>query len=410
MTFCQITKEEFLKHCQQVNEKSFFQSIEMAGLLSKRGYDVRYVGFKNSQLEIVISTLLFCKKMAGGLYMELNSGPLVTDDAYLEEFYQSLKNYAKREGVLELVVKPSQAYQLFDSVGSPISEADTQLIEKLVQVGFKHDGLQTGYPNGEPVWHYVKDLQGLSQASLTDSFSKKGKTLSKKANSFGLKVTRLSRSQLFRFQAITALTSKKRGYEDKTLAYYQDFFDSFGEQADFLIASINFYSYLDHLEEQSDRLQLRIAELSDRLRPFPQSKKKQNELRELMAQLTSFEQRKCQAQQWIEEYGTEDVDIAASLFVYSRRELVYLFSGSRTEFGSFYAPILLQEFAMRHAISLSLPFYNLLGIQGIFDSSDGVLRFKQNFNGYILRKAGTFRYYPHPIKHKIIQIIKKIVK
>ncbi len=29
--------------------------------------------------------------MAGGLYMELNSGPLVTDDAYLEEFYQSLK-------------------------------------------------------------------------------------------------------------------------------------------------------------------------------------------------------------------------------------------------------------------------------------------------------------------------------
>lgn len=410
MTFCQITKEEFLKHCQQVNEKSFFQSIEMAGLLSKRGYDVRYVGFKNSQLEIVISTLLFCKKMAGGLYMELNSGPLVTDDAYLEEFYQSLKNYAKREGVLELVVKPSQTYQVFDSVGNPISEADTQLIEKLVQLGFKHDGLQTGYPNGEPVWHYVKDLQGLSQASLTDSFSKKGKTLSKKANSFGLKVTRLSRSQLFRFQAITALTSKKRGYEDKTLAYYQDFFDSFGEQADFLIASINFYSYLDHLEEQSDRLQLRIAELSDRLRPFPQSKKKQNELRELMAQLTSFEQRKCQAQQWIEEYGTEDVDIAASLFVYSRRELVYLFSGSRTEFGSFYAPILLQEFAMRHAISLSLPFYNLLGIQGNFDGSDGVLRFKQNFNGYILRKAGTFRYYPYPIRHKILQIIKNIVK
>ncbi|NQP34144.1 peptidoglycan bridge formation glycyltransferase FemA/FemB family protein [Streptococcus suis] len=53
MAFCQITKEEFLKHCEQVNEKSFFQSVEMAGLLSKRGYDVRYAGFKNSQSEIV---------------------------------------------------------------------------------------------------------------------------------------------------------------------------------------------------------------------------------------------------------------------------------------------------------------------------------------------------------------------
>ncbi len=62
---------------------------------------------------------------------------------------------------------------------------------------------------------------------------------------------------------------------------------------------------------------------------------------------------------------------------------------------------------MQRAIKRNLKRYNFLGIQGIFDSSDGVLRFKQNFNGYILRKAGTFRYYPHPIKHKIIQIIKK---
>ncbi|HEM5148178.1 TPA: peptidoglycan bridge formation glycyltransferase FemA/FemB family protein, partial [Streptococcus suis] len=72
--------------------------------------------------------------------------------------------------------------------------------------------------------------------------------------------------------------------------------------------------------------------------------------------------------------------------------------------------IVLQEFAMKKAIKKSIKFYNFLGITGLFDGSDGVLRFKQNFNGYILRKAGTFRYYPHPIKHKIIQIIKKIVK
>ena len=30
--------------------------------------------------------------------------------------------------------------------------------------------------------------------------------------------------------------------------------------------------------------------------------------------------------------------------------------------------------------------YNFLGITGVFDGSDGVLRFKQNFNGYIVRK------------------------
>ncbi|MGZ7230826.1 peptidoglycan bridge formation glycyltransferase FemA/FemB family protein, partial [Streptococcus pyogenes] len=45
----------------------------------------------------------------------------------------------------------------------------------------------------------------------------------------------------------------------------------------------------------------------------------------------------------------------------------------------------------------------------IFDGSDGVLRFKQNFNGYIFRKMGTFRYYPKPLKFKVLQGIKKIL-
>ncbi|WP_019773802.1 peptidoglycan bridge formation glycyltransferase FemA/FemB family protein, partial [Streptococcus sobrinus] len=50
-----------------------------------------------------------------------------------------------------------------------------------------------------------------------------------------------------------------------------------------------------------------------------------------------------------------------------------------------------------------------LGIEGIFDGSDGVLRFKQNFNGYITRKMGTFRYYPSPLKFKALKTIKKVL-
>ncbi|MGC4441566.1 peptidoglycan bridge formation glycyltransferase FemA/FemB family protein, partial [Streptococcus suis] len=49
-------------------------------------------------------------------------------------------------------------------------------------------------------------------------------------------------------------------------------------------------------------------------------------------------------------------------------------------------------------------------IQGIFDGSDGVLRFKQNFNGYIVRKMGTFRYYPKPMKYKMIKGFKRLLR
>ena len=124
----------------------------------------------------------------------------------------------------------------------------------------------------------------------------------------------------------------------------------------------------------------------------------------------SFETRKVEALKWIDQYGEADIDLAASLFVYTDHELVYLFSGSLTEFNAFYAPVALQEFAMRKALDKNIPFYNLLGIRGEFDGSDGVLRFKQNFNGSILRKMGTFRYYPNPIKFKALQLLKKLLR
>ena len=127
-------------------------------------------------------------------------------------------------------------------------------------------------------------------------------------------------------------------------------------------------------------------------------------------QIDTFNTRISEAHGFIQKYGDQDQVLAVSLFVYTRQEVTYLFSGSYPEFNKFYAPALLQEYGMREAIRRKIPLYNFLGIMGVFDGSDNVLRFKQNFNGYIVRKTGTFRYYPNPIKYKAIQLIKKILR
>ena len=51
---------------------------------------------------------------------------------------------------------------------------------------------------------------------------------------------------------------------------------------------------------------------------------------------------------------------------------------------------------MLESIKRGIPKYNFLGIQGILMVVMVFYVFKQNFNGYIVRKAGTFRYYPSP--------------
>ena len=408
MSLQELTLDQYQESLDRQQGYSFLQTREMATLLTKRGMTVRPMALIKDD-QVMVAGILYSLPMTGGLHMEINSGPVIANEAYLSEFYQLLQDFAKKNGALQLIIKPHQTYQTFDGQGQPSSPEKTELISQLTSLGFQFDGLQNGYPGGEPDWHYVKDLTGLTQEHLIASFSKKGKPLVKKTNSFGIQIQALKREELERFSKITAATSDRREYQDKPLSYYQDFYDSFGDKAEFLMASINFQAYHDNLLLGQTRLKEKLAQIQADLDKIPNSRKKQNEHREISSQIETFETRLTEAKDWMTTYGTEDIDLAASLFIYTPEELVYLFSGSLTEFNKFYAPVALQEYAMRKALDLKIPFYNFLGIQGIFDGSDGVLRFKQNFNGYIVRKMGTFRYYPNPLKFKFLQLIKKLL-
>ena len=308
-----------------------------------------------------------------------------------------------------MLVKPYETYQTFDSEGNPIDTEKKSIIQGLTDLGYQFDGLTMGYPGGEPDWLYYKDLTELTEKNLLKSFSKKGKPLVKKAETFGIRLKKLKREELSIFKNITKETSERREYSDKSLEYYEHFYDSFGEQAEFLIASLNFSEYMSKLQGEQSKLEEILDKLRLDLSKNPHSEKKQNQLREYSSQFETFEVRKAEARNLIEKYGEEDIVLAGSLFVYMPQETTYLFSGSYTEFNKFYAPALLQKYIMLESIKRGIPKYNFLGIQGIFDGSDGVLRFKQNFNGYIVRKAGTFRYHPSPLKYKAIQLFKKIL-
>ena len=409
MALITLTKEEFQAYSDQVSSRSFMQSVQMGDLLEKRGARIVYLALKQEG-EIQVAALVYSLPMLGGLHMEINSGPIYTQQDALPVFYAELKEYAKQNGVLELLVKPYETYQTFDSEGNAIDVKKKSIIQGLTDLGYQFDGLTTGYPNGEPDWLYYKDLTDLTEKNLLNSFSKKGKPLVKKAETFGIQLKKLKREELSIFKDITRSTSERREYSDKSLEYYEHFYDSFGEKAEFVIAILNLGEYIQNLIHKQKELSEKIATSLLLLEQYPDSAKKKKEHKELASQFETFEVRKAEARDLIEKYGDEDVVLAGSLFVYMPQETTYLFSGSYTEFNKFYAPAVLQKYVMIESIKRGIQKYNFLGIEGVFDGSDGVLRFKQNFNGYIVRKAGTFRYYPKPLKFKAISLIKKLLR
>ncbi|MBT0922797.1 aminoacyltransferase [Streptococcus lutetiensis] len=409
MTLKILSREDYEILNTRFKERSFMQTVEMADLLEKRGFDITFLGLETDGA-IQVAGVLYSMPMTGGLHMEINSGPASTSTAYLSEFYKELKAYAKENGAFELIVKPYDTYQSFDNHGNPNDDEKPELISCLTDLGYSYDGLQTGYPGGEPDWHYVKDLSGLTPETLRKSFSKKGRPLVNKTNSFGIKVRKLTRDELHIFKEITASTSERREYTDKPLDYYEAFYDSFGDKCEFVIATINFQDYLKNMQAGHDKIAADLAVLNQKIAEGVNSAKVNKQKAQLDKQISTFDVRLKEAKELIQKHGSEDVVLAGSLFVYTPQEAVYLFSGSYTEFNKFYAPVALQEHVMMEALKRGINFYTFLGIQGIFDGSDGVLRFKQNFNGYIVRKMGTFRYYPRPMLHKIIAIVKKILR
>ncbi|MBY4986461.1 peptidoglycan bridge formation glycyltransferase FemA/FemB family protein [Streptococcus suis] len=405
MSLIELRAEEFSEIIQVASEKSFLQSVEMADLLKKRGFNTHFLAYRTND-QYKVAALAFSKAMTGGLYMELNSGPVCLDEAYLQDFYRALKDYAHAHGVLELVVKPYQTYQTFDKQGYPLNTENPKNIHLLTHLGFTHDGLQTGYPNGEPVWHFVKDLTNLDKTNLISSFNSNGKRLIKKGYSYPITIRPLKREELSIFKDIQDATSERRGYQNKKLDYYQDFYDCFKNNVEFLVATINFKEYSEQLTIEKGLVQKEIYQLEKDLT----SKKIQTKLSMEKNKLSKIEKLLEQLQTFLAQGYTGDTAIASNLIIYTKQETCYLFGGFYPQFKQFNAPYLLQEYAMQQTIDKRIPLYNFLGITGDFDGSDGVLRFKQNFNGSILRKMGTFRYYPNPIKFKALQLLKKLLR
>ena len=238
MTFAILNRKEFAQYIDEAFRYSFMQTIHMADFFEKRGNKVYFVAWKEEN-EILIAAILYSVSMTGGLYMELNSGPVCKDPTKLKDFYQALQEFAKSQGVLELVIKPYDVYQTFDNLGNSIDKENKSAVDLLIKIGYKHDGLKTGYPAGDPEWYYLKELNRYDADSLLKSFNKNGIRNIKAASDFNVLVRNITRKEIPLFKRIIESTGKRQGFEDKTLDYYYKLYDSFGSDAEFLVAELD---------------------------------------------------------------------------------------------------------------------------------------------------------------------------
>ena len=71
MTLKILSREDYEQVSATFKERSFMQSVEMADLLEKRGFDITFLGLE-ADGAIQVAGVLYSMPMTGGLHMEIN--------------------------------------------------------------------------------------------------------------------------------------------------------------------------------------------------------------------------------------------------------------------------------------------------------------------------------------------------
>ena len=380
MKFIQLKPEEFTKFANKSPYKSFLQTVEIAKLREKNGWTAYYFGVEDDGKLIAATMAVARPTFLGKSTYYIPGGPLLDyeDTALVNFFFKNLKNYAKTHNGYLLHIEPY--YEII--------ERDRDGLE--VKDGFNHQKAVKNFRNlgfiqaesDNPKYLFVLDLKGRKPDELFASFKQNTRNLISRTTRKGVKVRELGKDELDKFKQITASTSERRHFNDKSLDYYETMYDLFANRGEvkFIVAEISGVksgatSHTGH------------KDLARAARSVP------------------------------EGHAAPDlIPIASAMFMTYGDEVIYLFSGSDEKYMKEYnAQYAIQWHMIEYALTNKFKRYNFYGIQGLPDPSKpgyGIYKFKKGFGGHVVELLGAYQlplnqpfYQLHHLLSKIRQKI-----
>ena len=387
--------DEFVSGCDANN---FYQSIYMYDRLSVNNECYLLGGYKEDKL-FGVCFLVLRSTFLGKKYFETYKG-FITDFSNHEDiklFSEGLIEFVKECGGYKLGIDPYIARVSRDCNGNVTDEFDNSKLDDVFKSsGFKYIGV-----NEQVKWTYCLDTLKSSDLLFKEFSSNTRNTINRINNKYKLVIEELDYNDLDRFKRITDMTSKRRGFVDCGMKYYQSMGKCFKEKVKFKVVSLNCDLYIDSLNSDILNIKSSLSKLSA-------SNSNKNKIDNLNIDLVNCESKLEEVNKLKEEYGNI-IDLSAAMFMLYGDEVIYLFSGSDDRFMSFKGQYALQWDMIKYASLNNYRRYNFYGISGNFDpeSKDyGVYSFKKSFGGYVEELLGNYEI-GFGIVYKVRSIIDK---
>ncbi len=404
MTFGILTEEEFTNFVDSRPEKNFFQTVYTYKRLLKENVECYLLGVKKAN-KVIAATLVAAtkQKFMGHVTYEAYKGFILDyeDKELLKYMTEEIKQFLKEKNALRLIIDPYIPNVSRDTNANIIPGIDNTHIRKYLEsLGYVYND-----KGAQVKWCYCLDINGKTSEELFNEFrSSTRNNINKTLSKFKLNIRTLTKDQLKEFKKITNDTCLRRGFPDKSLEYYEDMYDAFGNLVTFKICELNCDVYKNTLEEENRLFQSKLEELSD----SSSNKKK----KEVMKKDIENNIKKINQVESLKQEKGNIIPLSAAMFILYGDEIIYLFSGSYEEYMQYCGQYRLQWEIIKYAADHGYKRYNFYGIEDVFNPQGkdrGVYEFKQGFSGYVEELLGSF-ILPISKTNKIYEIIHKIKK
>lgn len=406
MKFQEITEKEYREFWENHPLKTFLSAPEISKLRQKSNWDTYYVGVKEKK-KIVAATMLLAHKRHFNKYEFYSPRGYLIDfnnQELVNFFTEELKKYIKDKNGYVLRIDPYVIYKERDIDGNIVEDGvnNEKVVENLLNLGFIKIPVETKEQVG---WMFSLGLEGKTEEQILKEMKPNTRNQIRKTEKFGISVNEIGYDELDRFQSIMEETSKRKGFSNRKLEYYQEMYKLFHDKNEvkFFITELNLKNYIEGLEAERVEKENKINSLTD-------AKYNDGAKKNLTNEIASIDKRIAESKEIIEKNGSDVITLSGSMFMLIKPEVIYLSSGNYEEYMKFNSQYLIQWELIKYGIENGFKKHNFYGIPEDINTHPkdyGIYEFKRGFNGYVEELIGEFAL-PITWHYKLFDLIHKI--
>lgn len=394
----EITANDFDSFASNHELSSYHESSNYATLMSKFGYERKYLALKNSKKEIIGATLLLIKKIKHIFkYAYAPKGFLINyrDEKNVSLFTEEIKKYARREKIIFIKLNPEIPIFKIDEELRKIKLSNTSIIQLLESRGYVRLKNNLYFESMLPRFNGILDLEKLS----VRNYNKNTKNKVNNAKRKGLEIEVHTDNKV---KDLYPFIQKKK--IRRTIKYYNNYFNIFSDEnnAEIFLVKINYEAFLENSKKVYENEQEVNKKITEKLfknnTPENLSKKMDSDKK-----LVSFKNDVINATYGINNDPNKYI---AGAFCVTYKDRAYIvISGYNEIYGNMNPNYYLHNEIFKYYKNKGYKYIDLNGLTGDFSKSNpyyGLNKFKLGFKPYFYELIGEFDLVIDQVKYELL--------